>query len=151
MKKFSRITYGVVAVLCLTFLLFQAACTDKALQQLSTASIDVSAGNLALQTTVITAVQNGSLTADQARPVIQISLQVAQAGKQVDAAIRGISTLSATDKTKILAILQPVIAAITSAATQSQLIPNSNVRTEVLAALATVQSALAVARVAVGG
>lgn len=130
-------------------LLVLSGCTN-ALQTLSKAMVDASAANLALQTTVITAQQNGSITVDEARPIVTLNLTFAQAGKNVDSAISGISSLSPAQKSNILSIIQPVIAAATAEANTVN-IANATVKTAVLASLATLQAALATAQVALAG
>lgn len=135
----------------LVLLLLLAACSDKALQTTAKASRDIAAANLALSTTLISAAQSGALTDEYVRPILNVSLQVAQAGKQVDAAIAGINQLAPADKTKILAIIQPVITAVNNGVAQTALIKNDTIKTEVMAALTTIQAALASVRVAVGG
>lgn len=139
--------------LALPVLLFVllSACSDKALQTTAKASRDIAAANLALSNTLISAAQTGALTDEYVRPILQVSLQVAQAGKQVDAAIAGINQLAPADKSKILAIIQPVITAINNGVAQTALIKNETIKTEVMAALTTIQAALASVRVAMGG
>ena len=126
------------------------ACSDKALQTTAKASRDIAAGNIALQNTIIQAQSAGTLTADQIRPIVQVTLTVGQAGKQLDAAILGITQLSPADKTKILAILQPVVAAVADGIAATNLITNQTIKTEVMAALTTINAALATARGVLG-
>ena len=144
-KRHFAYTGALLAIaLCLT------ACSDSALVATSKAMVDISAGNLAIQSTVITAQQSGAITADEARPVIQLTVEIATAGKNVNTAIAGISTLAPADKTKILAILGPVITSVQNEATTLN-IANPTVKTAILATLATIQAALATVRVALGG
>lgn len=135
----------------LVLVLLLSACSDKALQTTAKASRDVAAANLALANTLISAANSGALSDEYVRPILNVSLQVAQAGKQIDAAIAGISQLSPADKSKILAIIQPVITAINNGVAQTNLIKNETIKTEVMAALTTIQAALASVRVAMGG
>jgi hypothetical protein len=146
-----RFLFLVLCSLSLLAALTLESCSDKALQQVAQASRDIAAANLAVENAVLSASQSGILTDAQARPFIQLHLQIGQAGLQLDSAIKGISALAPADKTKILAVLQPVIQAVNSAVAQTSLISNQTVKTDVLAALTTIQAALAVARVAVGG
>lgn len=142
---------GWYSALILAFVLIQSSCSDKALQTVAKASRDIAAANLALSSTLISAAQTGALTDEYVRPILNVSLQIAQAGKQVDAATSGVNQLSATDKTKILAIIQPVIVSLNNAVAQTNLIKSETIKTEVMAALTTIQAALASVRVAMGG
>ena len=138
-------------LLVLPLLLVLSACSDKALQTVAKASRDISAANLALQNTVITAQQSGALTADQAGYVVTVTLKVAQADQQVNAAISGINALAPADKSKILAILQPVIDAVNQAVTTGVVpIQNQTIKTSIMAALTTIQAALATVKAVVG-
>lgn len=147
---YSKLLLFVTLLLTGVMLFTTVGCSDKALQTTAKASRDVAAANLALSSTLIQAAQSGALTDEYVRPILQVSLQVAQAGKQVDAAIAGISQLSPADRTKILAIIQPVIASLNTAVSQTALIKNDTIKTEVMAALTTIQAALASVRVAMG-
>jgi hypothetical protein len=133
------------------FVAVETGCSDKALQQVAKASRDIAAANLAIENTVLSANQAGTLTDATARPFIKLHLQIGQAGIQLDSAIRGVNALAPADKAKILAVLQPVIQSVNGAVAQTSLITNQTVKTEILGALTTIQAALAVARVAVGG
>jgi hypothetical protein len=140
-----------LAFLSIMLLLFTQACSDKALQTTAKASRDISAANLAIQNTVIQAQQSGALTIDQARPIIQVTLTVAQADQQLNAAISGINALAPADKSKILAILQPVIDAVNQAVTTGVVpIQNQTIKTSITAALTTIQAALATVKAVVG-
>lgn len=138
--------FGVALLMALTL----TACSDSALTTTSKAMVDISAGVLAIQSTVITAQQSGSITVDEARPVVQLTIEIASAGKNVDAAIAGVSNLAPADKSKILAILGPVIISVQNEATSLN-IANPTVKSAILASLATIQAALATVRVALGG
>ncbi len=148
---YPKLLLFVTLLLTGVMLFTTVGCSDKALQTVTKASRDIAAANLAIENTVLSASQAGTLTDATARPFIQLHLQIGQAGLQLDSAIRGVNALTPADKTKILAVLQPVIQSVNSAVAQTSLITNQTVKTDVLAALTTIQAALAVARVAVGG
>lgn len=122
--------------------LMLVGCSDKALQTTAKASADIAAANAALGNTLINAQQSGALTADQVRPILQVTLQIAQADQQVNQAISGLTSLTAAQKTSILATLQPIVQAVTGAVSQTNLITNSTVKTSILASLTTIQAAL---------
>jgi hypothetical protein len=141
---FSLCSAFLIVALCLT------GCSDKALQTTAKASADIAAANSALANTLISAQQAGTLTADQIRPILQVNLQIAQADQQVNTAIAGISALTPAQKTQILAILQPVVAAVAGAVTQTNLIPNATIKTSILASLTAIQAALATVQAVIG-
>jgi hypothetical protein len=131
-------------VFCSLFLFVSlVGCSDKALQTTAKASRDIAAADLALETTLIQAQAQGTLTADQIRPIVGVTVTVAEAGKQLDAAITGINSLQSADKKKIIAILQPVILAVGNGITQTGLITNPSLKTAIMASLTALQTALA--------
>lgn len=133
----------LLAVIALALLLF--GCTDKALQTTAKASADIAAANAALGNTVMSAQAVGAITADQARPILQVTLQIAQADQQVNSAISGVNALTAAQKTQISAIIQPIIQAVNGAVNQGVLpITNQSIKTSILASLTTIQAALTV-------
>ncbi len=126
-------------------------CSDKALQITAKASRDIAAANLAIQNTVIQAQQSGAISVEQARYVIEVSLKIAQADQQLNGAISGVNALAPADKSKILAILQPVIDAVNQAVTTGVVpIQNQTIKTSIMAALTTIQAALATVKAVVG-
>lgn len=126
-----------------------AACSDSALTALSKGMVDISAGNQALTTTVINAQASGAMSADEARPVLQITLQVAQTGKTIDATIRGLTALTPAQKQSILPQIQVLATGITNSVATLN-IANPAVKTAVLASLTTIQIALTTVSVALG-
>ncbi len=119
-------------------------CSDKALQTTAKAAADIAAANAALGNTLINAQVSGALTADQVRPILQVTLQIAQADQSVNQAIAGLTALTPAQKTSILAQLQPVIQAVNNAVAQTNLITNATMKTSILASLTTIQAALTV-------
>ena len=126
------------------------ACSDSALTTLSKGMVDISAANAAITTTVIAANASGTMTADEARPILQITLQVAQTGKAVDATIRGLTALTPAQKTSVLPQIQVLATGITNAVSTLN-IGNPTVKTAILVSLTTMQTALATITVALGG
>jgi hypothetical protein len=135
---------GWFSALLIALILMQSGCSDKALATVAKASADIAAANSSLGVTLINAQQAGTLTADQVRPILQVTLTVAQVDQQVNAAIAGLTALTPAQKTSILAQLQPVIQAVNNGVTQTNLITNQTVKTSVMAALTTIQAALTV-------
>lgn len=138
-------------IICIALLIAAVGCSDKALTTVAKASRDVAAANLAIENTVLSANQTGTLTDAQARPFIELHLKIGQAGLLVDKAVAGLNALAPADKAKILAILQPLIDSVNQAATTGVIpITNQTVKTEILAALTTIQAALATAKAVLG-
>ena len=137
------------ALAALAALVFQSACSDSALTAVAKAMPIIATANQGMLNTVTTAQAAGAMTADEARPLVQINLQIAQAGIPVDAAIKGLTALNATQKASVLADLQPVATAITAEVTNVN-IGNATTKTAILAALTTLQAALASVTAALG-
>ena len=137
------------ALAALAALVFQSACSDSALTAVAKPMPIIATANQGMLNTVTTAQAAGAMTADEARPLVQINLQIAQAGIQVDAAIKGLTALNATQKASVLADLQPVATAITAEVTNVN-IGNATTKTAILAALTTLQAALASVTAALG-
>jgi hypothetical protein len=146
MVDFRKWTLALFAV---SLLLFCQGCSDSALTTLSKGMVDISAADQAVTSTVITAQTNGTMTADEARPILEITLQIAQAGKQVDATIAGLSSLTPAQKQSVLPTIQTLADGITKT-TATLNISNAAVKTAVLASLTTMQVALATITVALG-
>jgi hypothetical protein len=130
-------------------LVFQTACSDASLAALSKGMVDVSAANAAIATTVISANANGTMTADEARPILQINLQVAQTGKAINATIRGLSALTPAQKGMILPQIQALAQGITQTVGTLN-ISNAGVKNAILVSLTAIQTALATVTVALG-
>jgi hypothetical protein len=129
--------FGLVAL--------ETGCSDKALTTVAKASADIAAANSSLGLTLINAAQSGALTADQVRPILQVTLTVAQVDQKVNQAISGLTALTPAQKTSILAQLQLVVQAVNDGITQTNLITNQTLKTSIMASLTTIQAALAVA------
>lgn len=138
------LAFAIVAALVL-----QAGCSDSALTALSKGMVDVSAANQAVASTVTAAQQSGTMTVDEARPILQVNLQIAQAGKQIDATIAGLSTLTPAQKASISTQIQLVSQGVTNTVATIN-ISNTPVKTAVLASLTTIQAALTTITVALG-
>lgn len=146
MTRFRSLAFVFAAIAALVF---QSACSDSALTAIAKAMPIIATANQGMLSTVTAAQASGAMTADEARPLVQINLEIAQAGIQVDAAIKGLSTLNATQKASVLADLQPVSAAITNEINNLN-IGNATTKTAILAALTTLQAALASVTAALG-
>lgn len=126
-----------------------SACSDSALTTLSKGMVDISAANQAVTATVITAQQNGTMTVDEARPILQVALQIAQTGTQVDATIKGLSALTPAQKASVLAQINVLAAGVTQTVGTLN-IGNATAKAAVLASLTTIQTVLATLTVALG-
>jgi hypothetical protein len=133
---------GWFSALILALILMQSGCSDSALTTVAKGSADIAAANAALGNTLINAQIAGTLTADQVRPILQVTLQIAQADQSLNQAISGLSALTAAQKTSILAQLQPVVQAVNDAVAQTNLITNQTLKTSIMASLTAIQLAL---------
>ncbi len=88
---------------------------------------------------------------NSARDLLRRRCQIAQADQQLNGAISGVNALAPADKSKILAILQPVIDAVNQAVTTGVVpIQNQTIKASIMAALTTIQAALATVKAVVG-
>lgn len=144
----SKLHFAIASVL-LCFALVLTSCSDSALTAIAKAMPVVASANQTVLTTVTSAQAAGVMTADEARPIVQINLEVAQAGKQVDAAIAGLNSLTPAQKLTISAQIAPIATAVTNTVATLQ-IKDQTTKTAILAALTTIQTALAAVTVALG-
>ena len=140
---------ALLAIALLASLVFQSACSDKTLAAIAKYMPVVATANQSMLNTVINAQAAGTITVEEARPLVELNLKIAQAGKQVDAAIGGLATLNATQKASVLADIQPIMQAVTAEVATLN-IGNPTTKTAVLASLTTLQTALAALSVAIG-
>src|SRR5208337_3961145 len=104
----------ILSTLLFGLVLFTTACSDSTLQTLAKAMPVIATANQGLFNIVTSAVQSGVMTADEARPIVQINQQVAQAGIQIDAAIKGETEVNAAQKVTLLQQIAPVQASVTA-------------------------------------
>jgi len=129
-------SFAFLAVLVL------AGCSDKTLSTVAKASSDIASANAGLGTTLINAQQAGTLTADQVRPILQVTLTIAQVDQDVNKAIAGLTALTPAQKTSILAQLQPIVQAVNSGIASTNLITNQSLKTTIMASLTAIQAAI---------
>lgn len=131
----------ISAVLLLAVVI--SACTDSSLQKVAQAVGDYQSGLTAIQNTLLTANQQGTITNAEAAPLVSTLITLNQGGQQASAAIRNINALSPTDKTKLLAILPPLVTAVQNAINANIVaIKNKAIHDNLLLALTGVQTAL---------
>jgi hypothetical protein len=136
----------VILLLCLT------ACTDQQLEKVSKGLVATADGIGVVQTTVIEA--NKQLLVDDATTsqIMIVCMKVNQAGKDATAITRAISKLDNPSKSQLLAVLNPVIAAVQNAL-DNGLVPIKDPATQqkIRGALLAVQTALNAAQLALAG
>lgn len=142
-----RRRYLIAALLAVAFTF--TACSDKTLAAIAKEMPIIATANQGMLNTITTAAASGAITQAEATPLVQINLQIAQAGKQIDAAISGINSLTPAQKMTISAQITPIANAVTAEVANLQ-IANPTTKTTILATLTTLQGALAAITVAVG-
>lgn len=87
---------------------------QKSIQVVANALLTLGQSVASVQTAVINANAQTPklLTDDQARAVLAVTEKIALAGKQATAITSGLAQLDPTNKTKLLAVFNPVIAAV---------------------------------------
>jgi len=131
----------VEVLLIVTFLL--TACTDQDLTTVAKALDDTSKGVAIFQTTVIQA--NGALliSDDTTRILLNAAVRVNAAGQQAVTVTRNLNALAPADRTNLLAILSPVIAALAETQTEITIgIHDPQTQTNIRAALLLIQTSL---------
>lgn len=126
-----------------------AACSDSTLKTIATEMPIIATANQGMLNTVTAAVTAGAMTSQEAAPLVNINLQIALAGKQVDTAVAGLSSLTPAQKMTISAQVTPIATAITAEVANLQ-IGNATTKTAVLATLTTLQGAVAAITIALG-
>jgi hypothetical protein len=137
-------------VFILLFSLVTIGCTDSSLVKLSQALNDTALAVGTLQAAVIQANKQGSLSDASTQQVLTIAYKVNIAGKEAVAVTRSISKLSAADKSNLLVILNPIIAAV-GEGLDSLKITDPNVSANIRAALLAIQTGLNTAQLIIAG
>jgi hypothetical protein len=124
-------------------LLLLSACTDSDLKKLAQ-GLDIAAQNIViLQTTVIEANRQGLMTDEETRPIVQACVVASNAGMNVDAVIRPLTSLQLSDKQLIMKILAPAVQAVQDMLNKDLLyIKNEQSKQKARACLLIVESAL---------
>lgn len=127
--------------------LLATACTDADLNTVAKALTGTAAAVSVFQSTVIQAGQSGLITEAVTRQLLEAAIQVDQAGQQAVAVTRGINALAPADRTNLLEILNPVIAALSNV--QSTLLMNiqdTGTRQTIEAGIMLIQTSLNTAK-----
>lgn len=134
-------------------LLLLASCTDNAITQVAKGLQDVAVGIAAVQNTVIAGNKAGAISDQDTGTIMQLCGRVNVAGQQVSAVVRSVNALGPAQKVNIVAVMQPIVAAVQAVLTDNTLIniKDQTVRTNVQLGLTAIQTALAVVMVATGG
>jgi hypothetical protein len=122
--------------LLLLFPLFLVSCNDPMLTKVSKGLADYSVAIHGVETSVIQANQQGVLTVDQTRPIVQLLVKLNSAGQQASALTRNLTTLPAASKSQLVTITAPVITAIEQAISSGLFgIPDGAVKSNILLSL----------------
>ncbi len=134
--------FGALAV-CL---LLVTACADADLATVAQALNDAASGVGILQTAVLSAADQHLISVPVTRTFLTLATRINQAGKEAVAVTRQINALVPADRSNLLQILTPVIAAVANA--QTVLIDNPTAQQNIRAALLLIQTALNSAQIA---
>lgn len=140
----------IPAVFLLALLVVLSGCNDPALTKLAKALNDTQIAMKGLQTSLITANQQGLVSDGAMRPIMEVCVKVDSAGLQATQLTRQLTKLDKVTSTQILGVLTPVIAAVGSAVVTGPLqITNVGLRDKVTLALQTIQTGLNTAQIIV--
>lgn len=121
-------------------LLLLVSCTDSDLQKVGKTLLVASKAIGEVQTSVITSNQQGLISDDTTRVILETCLRANMAGKQATAVTREISKLDTVSREQLIQILKPIVAALQTSITQD-IIPIKDVDTRI-----KVQTGLALAQ-----
>lgn len=133
---------SAIAALVLLMLVY-AACTDAQLTKLSQALNDVATANSELVTAIIAANKQGAISDNDTEAILKISQSIIAAGKQATALTRNLTKLAPADRTGVLNVLKPVIAAVAEAVNNGTAgIKNPDTKARVQQILVLIQTGL---------
>lgn len=113
------------------------------LQRVSIGLLDTAQTVASLQSAIIQANEQKLITDQTTRAILQVCVRINQAGLEANSIVKALSTLNTTNKSQLLAIITPVLAAVNdSLATGLIPITNPNTATTVRGFLTTIQIAL---------
>lgn len=129
----------LVAALCMALV----ACQDDALTKTAQALNDVALSVGAVQTTVIESNKAGALSEDDTRTVLLLCQKINTAGQQASAITRGLTKLTPAQRGSLTVVIKPVLDAVAQAVNGGLItIKDQGVKTKILAALVTIETAL---------
>lgn len=129
-------------LLLLLFTLLGARCSDPDLQTVAKALRDTSQAVSVFQITLIDANAKGLVSENTTRQLMLVSVKANTAGLDADNITRNLDKLEPADRGNLLNILKPVITELQSATSVLATITNETARTNIAAALATIQTLL---------
>ncbi len=144
-----RRSSALLVVLAIT--LCATACQSP-LQAVETSLRVVGTSVMTIQDAVLAGNAEGSISDDDTEKILNVCRQVAVAGQEATDLTTNLATLEAPQKNQILAIMNPVLAAVTDAVQNGTTgIKNTATKSKVLAALTTLKSTLLTIQAAAGG
>jgi len=127
-------------------LLILPACTDKDLETVGKSLLTTSQALGTLQGAVLSANTSTPqlLTDDATRSILEVCVKINQAGLEASQITRSINALSPTDRTKLLAVLDPIILVVGNAVTGSSSLGITDTKTKdaITASLLLIQTSL---------
>lgn len=132
----------------ITLLLVLTACTDDSLKKVAISINDVSIEVAGLQSVVIETSKAKLMSDQTAVSVMQVCLKVTEADKQASAVTRAYTKLAPQDRTKLIEILDPIIAVVKDSIASGVVIQiqDAGTKQKVVGALQIIQVGLTAAR-----
>ena len=139
---------GILMVPLLAMVMMAPSCEDK-LKTLAHELEVISETNSVVQKAVIAAEKKGLITADEARPVIEVTLKIGLAGKEAVAATKAIAKLDEGSRGNLFEILEPIVEVVDRVIDNEELsgIHNEGTRQELELAFGVIRTALTTARI----
>lgn len=103
------------------FLLVFPACRDSDLQQVAKSLVVVAQAVGTVQETAIEANKQGLLGVDDTAAVLDVCIRVSEAGREATAIAKSINALDQASRQRLLAVWQPIVAAVGKSPLLSQL------------------------------
>lgn len=135
-------TRAIAVALMLTFAL--TACSDKNLRDIVVAADKVADTVAIVQKTAVDAEIAGTLTRDQTRAIMQLSIQVSQANNRAMDVARDLSKLDEPSRAQLLTILTPILQAVEKGLADPSItgIQNPQTRDAIRGAFVAIQTSL---------
>lgn len=117
------------ALVALCLLACLAACTDKNLRDLVNLADKVADTVTIVQKATVDAENSNLVTRNQARAIMQLSIQISQANNSAMDIARDLSKLDEPSRAQLLTILTPIIAAVNAGVNDQNILGIQNVQT----------------------
>lgn len=142
---------GIALSVSLVAFISQIACTD-ALKTVSKGIADTATAVGTIQTAVISANQQKLISDDETAQILTLCSKINTAGQSASKITRGYTTLTAANKPDLVAVINPILAAVNDALTNGLLpIKNQTVVQTIQTSLTVIKTALISIQGVIGG